>query len=170
MNCDVNELSLEEKIGQMIIIGLDTNITEKLLEKIINKYKVGGVLLYKKNYKNYEEMINLVNKIKELNSKNKIPIFISIDQEGGRVNRIPNEFENLPGATKLVEKSIEEDLVKMSGEITGEMLNKLGIDMNFAPVLDIKRFKDTHAIGDRAYSDDVEKVSKYGIEYTNALP
>lgn len=169
MNYDVNELSLEEKIGQMIIIGLDTNITEKLLKKIINKYKVGGVLLYKKNYKNYEEMINLVNKIKELNSKNKIPIFISIDQEGGRVNRIPNEFENLPGATKLVEKSVEEDLVKMSGEITGEMLNKLGIDMNFAPVLDIKRFKDTHAIGDRAYSNDVEKVSKYGIEYMKAL-
>ena len=71
MNFDVNELSLEEKIGQMIIIGLDTNITEKLLEKIINKYKVGGILLYKKNYKNYEEMVSLINKIKELNSNNK---------------------------------------------------------------------------------------------------
>lgn len=141
----------------MIIIGLDTNITEKLLEKIINKYKVGGILLYKKNYKNYEEMVSLINKIKELNSNNKVPIFISIDQEGGRVNRMPNEFKNLPVASKLVEKSVEEDFVKMSGGITGEMLNKLGIDMDFAPVLDIKRFKDTHAIGDRAYSEDVEK-------------
>lgn len=169
MNYNIDELTLEEKIGQMIIIGLDTKITDELLEKIINKYKVGGVLLYKKNYKDYEEMVSLVNKIKEINRKNKIPIFISIDQEGGRVNRMPNEFKNLPVASKLAEKSKEEDFVKMSGEITGEMLNKLGIDMDFAPVLDIKRFKDDHAIGDRAYSENVEKVSKYGIEYMKAL-
>ena len=169
MNYDINKLSLEEKIGQMIIIGLDTNITEKILDKIINKYKVGGVLLYKKNYKNYEEMISLINKIKELNSNNKVPVFISIDQEGGRVNRMPNEFKNLPVASKLAEKSVEEDFVKMSGEITGKMLNKVGIDMDFAPVLDIKRFKDTHAIGDRAYSEEVKKVSKYGIEYMKEL-
>lgn len=170
MKYNIQELSLEEKIGQMIIIGLNTETAVKNLEEIINKYKVGGVLLYKKNYhQNYEEMIELVNKIKTLNQKNKIPIFISIDQEGGRVNRTPKEFKNLPAANKLVKKSVEEDLVKRSGEITGEILKKLGINMNFAPVLDIKRFSDNHSIGDRAYSEKVEEISKYGIEYMQAL-
>lgn len=169
MKYDINELSLEEKIGQMIIIGLNTGASVNHLEEIINKYKVGGVLLYKKNYKNYGEMIDLINKIKKLNKKNKIPIFISIDQEGGRVNRMPKEFKNLPAASKLVAKSKEKDFVKISGEITGEFLNKTGIDMDFAPVLDIKRFKDNHAIGDRAYSEKVEEVTKYGIEYMKAL-
>ena len=61
MKYDIHELSLEEKIGQMIIIGLNTETAVKNLEKIIQKYKVGGVLLYKKNYhQNYEEMIELV--------------------------------------------------------------------------------------------------------------
>lgn len=170
MKYNIHELSLEEKIGQMIIIGLNTETSVKKLEEIIEKYKVGGVLLYKKNYhQSYDEMIELVNKIKSLNQKNKIPIFISIDQEGGRVNRIPKEFANLPAANKLVKKSGEENFVKRSGEITGEILNKLGISMDFAPVLDIKRFTDNHAIGDRAYSENVEEVSKYGIEYMQAL-
>ena len=170
MKYDIHELSLEEKIGQMMIIGLNTETSVKNLDKIIEKYKVGGVLLYKRNYhQNYEEMIELVNKIRTLNQKNKIPIFISIDQEGGRVNRTPKELKNLPAANKLVKKSEEEDLVKRSGEITGEILHKLGINMNFAPVLDIKRFSDNHAIGDRAYSENIEEVSKYGIEYMQAL-
>ena len=169
MKYDINELSIEEKIGQMIIIGLNTEISVKKLEEIINTYKVGGVLLYKRNYKDYEEMIDLINKIKEINQNNKVPMFIAIDQEGGRVNRIPKEFGNLPAANKLVKKSKEEDFVKIAGEITGEMLNKLGINMDFAPVLDIKRFEDKHAIGDRAYSENVENVCKYGIEYMQAL-
>lgn len=170
MKYNIHELSLEEKIGQMIIIGLNTETSVKNLEEIIGKYKVGGVLLYKKNYhQSYDEMIELVNKIKTLNQNNKIPMFISIDQEGGRVNRTPKEFENLPAANKLVKKSGEEDFVKRSGEITGEILHKLGINMDFAPVLDIKRFGDNHAIGDRAYSENIEEVSKYGIEYMQAL-
>lgn len=166
---DINKLSLEEKVGQMIIVGLDSDNAVMHLKDIINKYKVGGVLLYKKNYKNYGEMIALVNKIKKLSRKNKIPIFIAIDQEGGRVNRMPKEFKNLPVANKLVCKSKEKDFVKLSAEITGEMLNKVGVDMDLAPVLDIKRFKDNQAIGDRAYSENIEEVSKYGIEYMKGL-
>ena len=170
MKYNIHELSLEEKIGQMIIIGLNTETAVKNLEEIIGKYKVGGVLLYKKNYhQNYDEMIELVNKIKTLNQKNKIPMFISIDQEGGRVNRTPKEFKNLPAANKLVKKSEQEDFVKRAGEITGEVLHKLGVNMDFAPVLDIKRFDDNHAIGDRAYSEKIEEVSKYGIEYMEGL-
>ncbi len=169
MKYNIEELSLEEKIGQMMIIGLNTEDSIEHLDEIINTYKVGGILLYKKNYKNYEEMIKLINQIKHLNQKNKIPICICIDQEGGRVNRMPKEFKNIPAANRLVKKSIEEDFVKMAGHITGNMLSKTGINMDFAPVLDIKRFKDNHAIGDRAYSEDPKEVSKFGIEYMKAL-
>ena len=169
MEYDMNELSIEEKIGQMIIVGLNTEGAIKHLEEIIRIYKVGGVLLYKKNYKNYEDMIKLINRIKELNRTNKIPMFIAIDQEGGRVNRMPSEFKNLPSANKLAKKSDKENYVKISGEITGEMLNRIGVNMDFAPVLDIKRFQDEHAIGDRAYSENIVEVSKYGIEYMKAL-
>lgn len=169
MKYDIKDLSIEEKIGQMTLIGLNTKTSLEKLEEIIVDYKVGGILIYKKNYSDYSEMIELINRIKYLNQKNKIPIFIAIDQEGGRVNRFPNEFKNIPSANKLAKNSQKKNLVKIAGNITGKTLNKLGINMNFAPVLDIKRFKDNHAIGDRAYSENIEEVSKYGIDYIKRL-
>ena len=167
----IEELSIEEKVGQMLMIGLDTQNAMTVVDDLILKYKIGGILLYKKNYKNFEELIQLVNHIKKINTANKVPIFIAIDQEGGRVNRMPKDLENLPSANSLANISEKEKLnfVKESGEITGEMLNKIGINMNFAPVLDIKRFEDKHAIGDRAYSNNVDLVSKYGIDYMKSL-
>ena len=169
MRYNIEDLTMEEKIGQKIIVGLDGKEALTHLKDIIQKYKVGGVLIYRKNYKDYNEMVELINKIKELNQVNKIPMFISIDQEGGRVNRMPKEFANLPSANKLFKSSQNEDYVKRAGEITGKMLNKTGINMDFAPVLDVKRFGDNHAIGDRAFSENIDDISKYGIEYMKEL-
>lgn len=161
-NMKIEELSLEEKIGQLFIVGLEEKTNEQI-EKLIKNNKIGGVVLYKENYTNYQEMLRFVNNIKELNSKNSIPIFISIDQEGGRVNRMPSEILNLKSATKLGSKD-DLDIIKASGEIIGEMLNKTGISMNYAPVLDIRRFKEKHAIGDRCYGENKEDVCKNAIE------
>ena len=160
MEINIKNLSIEEKIGQMIIVGLDTKEPYARLEELVVKHKVGGILLYKKNYKTYEEMVKLINHIKKLNSNNKVPILICIDQEGGRVNRMPKEFLNIPPANTLSNYK-NEDLVKKSGEIMSEMLSSVGINLNFAPVLDIKRFSNNHAIGDRAFSDDIEQIKKY---------
>lgn len=165
----IEELSLEEKIGQMFIVGLDTTNVKDKVETLILKYKVGGIMLYKKNYKNYEEMVEIINYIKKLNSKNKVPLLIAIDQEGGRVNRMPPDFNKLPSSHKLATNSKEENLVEQAGKITGEMLSELGINMDFAPVLDIKRFEDKHAIGDRSFSSHKAEVAKYAIDYMKEL-
>ena len=100
---ELKELSLQEKIGQMILLGIDGN-------KI-----------------------------------NKIPLFIAIDQEGGRVNRMPKEILNLPSANLIAKKMGIEGVVQ-SAKIIGKMLKNSGYNLNFAPVLDIKRFEDKHAI------------------------
>lgn len=165
---DINELTLEEKIGQMIIIGMDSNYITERIKNMIQKYKIGGIILYRKNFKTYQEMLEIIRKLKNLNKENKIPLFIAIDQEGGRVNRMPIEFKNLPSANKLAQYR-EENLVKKAGNITGRMLNKVGINFNFAPDMDIKRFPDKHAIGDRAFSENIEEVSRCGIEYMKEL-
>ncbi len=165
---EIENLNLQEKIGQMLMVGIDTSCTKNDIEKLITKYKVGGILLYKKNYKNYEQMLSLINYIKKLNKTNKVPIFIATDHEGGRVNRMPKEFENIPAAYKLA-RSGKEDTVKQAGEIMAKMLSSLGFNFNLAPVLDIKRFPDNHAIGDRAFSEDKNEVSKCGITYMKEL-
>lgn len=164
----IEELSIQEKVGQMLIIGMDTNYITQRIKTMITQYKIGGIILYRKNFNTYEEMLGLIHQLKELNKKNKIPLWIAIDQEGGRVNRMPKEILNLPSANQIATKGgIEE--VEKSAEIIGKILRKSGYHINFAPVLDLKRFRNQHAIGDRCYGEKKEEVAQYGIAVMKKL-
>lgn len=157
----IQDLTMQEKVGQMIMVGINGNVINSRIRTLILKYKIGGIILYRKNFNTYQEMLKLVKDLKDLNKENKIPLFIAIDQEGGRVNRMPKEFKNLPASYKI-SKTNDEKLVSKAAKIIGEMLLETGINMNFAPVMDIKRFEDSHAIGDRCFGDNKENVTKYG--------
>lgn len=165
---EIKELSIKEKIGQMVMIGLDTNYITDRIKNMIKTYKIGGIILYRKNFSTYTDMMNLIKKLKELNKENKIPLFIAIDQEGGRVNRMPKEIKNLPSANQVATVGGQE-LVSKSAKITGEILYKSGFNLNFAPVLDIKRFEDKTAIGDRSFGTNKELVTECGIAAMKAL-
>ena len=165
---NIEELTIREKIGQMIIIGLETNHITERIKKMITEYKIGGIILYRKNFSTYKEMVKLINDLKQLNKSNKIPLFISIDQEGGRVNRMPPEIKNLPPANKIASLKNKKIIIK-SAQITGTLLKNSGFNLNFAPVLDIKRFNDKHAIGDRCYGKTKEEVIEYGIPVMKQL-
>ena len=152
---------IKEKLGQMFIIRMQEKEINDELISLIKDYHVGGISLYSKNYNSYEEMIKLINELKRINSKyNNTPLFISIDEEGGRVDRLPKEFVTLPSAKKISSK--EENIIEQ-GKIIGEVLSKTGINLDFAPVLDIQRFPDNHAIGDRCFGDNKESVAKNGL-------
>ena len=149
-----------KKIGQMFIVRMQGKLITKELETLIKDYNIGGICLYSKNYNTYEEMLSLINDLKSLNKKyNKEPLFIAIDQEGGRVNRLPKDINNLLSAKKISKK---DEYIIESGNIIGEILLKSGINMNFAPVLDIQRFDDYHPIGNRCYGDNAKDASKKG--------
>lgn len=68
-----------------------------------------------------------------------------------------------------MQESGEKEYIIKSAEITGELLKKSGFNLNFAPVLDIKRFEDAHALGDRCYGENKEDVTRYGIEVMKKL-
>ena len=144
------------------MIGMDTNYITNRVKEMIQKYKIGGIILYRKNFNTYKDMLILIKNLKELNKENKFPLFIAIDQEGGRVNRMPKEIKNLPSPNVIAETG-KEELVKKSANITGQILKQSGFNLNFAPVLDLKRFENNHVIGDRSFGKDKEIVSKYGI-------
>ena len=166
MKYNLNNLSKEEKIGQLLMVGMDTNIITDRVKELIQKYKIGGVILYKKNFNSYQEIISIINQLKELNKNNKIPLFIAIDQEGGRVDRLPSEFLKFPSANLLAEQN-DYNLIENDAEVITKVLAETGFNLNFAPVLDLKNFNPKHAIGDRAFSKDVEVVSKCGEIFVN---
>ena len=165
----MKNLTLREKIGQMLIIKIFGKEISEETKQMIEEYKIGGIILYRKNYDTYDEMIKIINEIKKLNKEcGNIPLFISIDQEGGRVNRMPHELKNIKSAGKLAEqKNIE--IIKEAGRTTAKMLKESGFNMNYSPVLDIQRFENGHAIGDRCYGKTAEDVSRNGITIMKEL-
>lgn len=165
---DISKLTMEEKIGQMFLMGMPGNKVDEITKILIKKYKIGGIIIYKKNIIDEKQLIDLINELKNLNKNNRIPIFISIDEEGGRVNRMPKTFNNLPSA-KIVATAGGKKLCYESGQALAEQLKSLGINLNFAPVLDIGGFEDNHAIGDRCYGDTAKEVSENGIEVMKGI-
>lgn len=164
---DINNLSLEEKIGQMCMVGINSKDIS-VLYKLIKDNKIGGVILYKNNYSSYDELIEIIKKLKSANKNNKIPLFISIDQEGGRVNRMPNELSNIKNVYDIsMLKDIS--LIRKSADVTSRMLVESGINMNFSPVLDIYNQSNSNVLFKRCFSDNVDIVSDYGICYMKQM-
>ena len=164
---NINELSLEEKIGQMFMFGVNSKNIDCLYELIKNN-KIGGVILYRNNYSTYEEMLDVIKKLKEANKDNKIPLFISIDQEGGRVNRMPKELNNIKNIYDLSSLN-DVKIIKKSASITGKRLYESGVNMDFAPVLDIYNNSNSNVLDRRCFSSDVDVVSEYGTIYIKEL-
>ena len=165
---DIHDLTLDEKIGQMFMIGMPGPEIDDITRKLITDYKVGGVILYRKNILSLDHFISLLNDLRNLNKGNKVPLLIAIDQEGGRVNRMPAPIENLVNA-KLIASVGGSDLCYRSGKIIGKMLSQFNINMDFAPVLDIGGFSDNHALGDRCLGENAEDVSKNGISLMDGI-
>ena len=156
--------TIEDKIAQMLLVGIPNRESiPGVLDLIKNKH-IGGVILYKNNYNSLKEMIDLINELKLANYDYDIPLTIAIDKEGGRVNRLPKEIINIKSAYRLAEMG--EDVVQEASDLTSKILNQLGINMNFAPVLDIRSQKDDNAfIGNRAFSDNAQEIIKFGRIY-----
>lgn len=164
----VKGMSLEEKIGQLFIIGFNGEEIDKDIEYMIKNYYVGGFILFQENIKNIDQTLNLINSLKKANENNNIPLFISTDEEGGKVTRVSNLFGSVPGSRKIGEIDNEEYSFKI-GDIIGYRLKSIGFNLDFAPVLDINSNPKNPVIGDRSYGRTKDIVSKHGIQVMKGI-
>ena len=159
--------SLDLMIGQMILTGLgdfnELDPNESVFQSIRDG-EVGGLILFSKNLSNTETEDRLKTIIDHAQSQTDIPLFISIDGEGGRVNRLKPKygFQKSVSAQYLGELD-NPDSTEHYGEQTAAMLYRLGINMNFAPVLDVNLNLDNPVIGkvERSFSPNPEKVAEH---------
>ena len=163
----LDNLTIEEKIGQMLMFGTNSSNIEPICN-LIKNYKIGGVILYKKNYSSYTEMLKVIKKLKDANKDNKLPLFIAIDQEGGVVNRLPNDIERIKNIYDVSSKN-DIDLIKKHADIISNILYNSGINMNFSPVLDIYNNSNSSVLSKRCFGDEIERVSLYGTIYMNEI-
>lgn len=159
----IDKMTIEEKIGQLMIIGINGLTIDDHTKEMIEKYHIGGFILFKYNISDENQALELLNSLKKTNSANSIPLFLSIDEEGGRVSRLPNSFLKLPGAKKIGDIN-DKDISLEYGKIIGKRLQSLGFNMNFGPVLDVNSNPKNPVIGDRAFGSTVERVVDNGIQ------
>lgn len=163
----VNQMSLEEKIGQLIIGGFEGTTMTKDAKQMIRDWKLGGIILFANNLETPEQSMELLNGIKKENKDHPLPLFISVDQEGGRVTRLP-ELSHLPTNLQIGQSGNEENAYKY-GELLANQLHAFGFNMNFAPVLDVNSNPNNPVIGNRSFGDDPQTVSDFGIQMMRAM-
>lgn len=159
----ISRMSMEEKIGQMLIVGMEGYGLNDNTKSLIEGYKVGGFILFGENITDANQLLNLLNSIKKENVKNKIPLFLSIDEEGGRVTRMPKEFKRLPTNKSIGQKDNPAFSYQLGRTIADE-IKSFGFNMDFAPVLDVNSNPNNPVIGDRAFGSNADLVSRLGVQ------
>jgi beta-N-acetylhexosaminidase len=150
------------------MVGIEGYNNDAQVQKMITEDHVGGLILLKQNVKDLQQMLDLIQTLKESNSANQIPLFLSVDEEGGRISRMPADFMKLPSNQEIGQLN-DGMLSYQIGQIIGDELRMLGFNMNFAPVLDINSNPDNPVIGDRAFGTHADVVSKLGVETMKGL-
>jgi beta-N-acetylhexosaminidase len=145
-------MNLRQKLYQMFILGTDGNCYEEALEQ-----GLGGIIFFTKDIQSPEQFKSLITKIK---SKPLIQPFLSIDQEGGRVERTENIHNGKKYlSAKFAYEKGEDFLRNQTFEIAQE-LKSYGINLNFAPCIDVNTNPNNPIIGERAFSNNADDVIK----------
>src|SRR5699024_513134 len=182
-------MTIEEKVGQLFIvhvygktptdpeyedINLNNNRGGKNFKEVIENFHVGGVI-----YFNWTDNIgtpleaaqvnDLSNGLQEiaLEQNNEIPLFVSTDQEGGIVQRVTSPATVFPG-NMAIGATQSEEYAAQSASVLGNELSSLGINMNFAPTIDVNMNPDNPVIGVRSFGEDPHWVSKLGVAQINS--
>lgn len=161
-------MTLEEKIGQLLIVGMEGKTYGDELDHLIRLYHVGGIILLGKNVSYPAGIVKLLNESKKANAGYKIPLFVSVDEEGGRVSRLPSSMKKLPAA-EYIGRIGDKALAYETGVYLADLLHAFGYNMNYAPVLDVHSNPKNPVIGDRAFSADSEEVAALGMEVMRGM-
>lgn len=159
-----NELNLEQKVGQLLLVHFNGKELNDEARRLIDKAHVGGFIYYNwANGLDNPEQVRLLSRSLQDYVKQKspsIPLFLVVDQEGGRVNRLNNGFTSFPSASEIG-KTQQPQLAKAMASVIGQELLAVGINMNLAPVCDINTNPHNPVIGDRAFSSNPQEVSQF---------
>ncbi len=159
----LQKLSLEEKVGQLLMVHFHGEVANEEARALIQDTKVGGIIYY--NWSNTlgspEQVRVLSEGLQRLAKANSIPLLIAADQEGGVVARLSEGFTKFPGNGAIGQVG-DSHLAKRAAFAMGQELQAVGINMNLAPVVDVNSNPRNPVIGIRSFGEDPEIVSDLG--------
>ena len=166
----IAEMTIEEKVGQLIMVGFEGTQPNETIETHIRERFVGGIVLFSRNIETPQQTAELTNQLQRLAemTTRQIPLLIGIDQEGGWVMRLKEGATVLPGNMALGATDSTE-LAERAGEITAVELAAVGVNLNFAPVMDVNNNPQNPVIDRRSFGESPELVSRLGVAYIHGL-
>lgn len=165
----LNNMTIEEKIGQMFIIGFNGTSVSSDFEQLIKKYHFGNVIYMGANCTEPSTLAKMSQDIQSIMfNYNNIPAFISTDQEGGRVCRLKTDATHFISQMAIAATG-DYNNTYLVGKAIGNELSYYGINFDLAPVLDVNNNPENPVIGNRSYSDDPFEASIYGLGMINGL-
>ncbi len=185
----VEELTKNHKIEQKIILDLRYFCDKEMedgkcrkpftrmnsaVKKLLKQHSIGGIILFAENIQTIKQTVTLTHELQKAAKKNitHIPLLISIDQEGGKVTRLPQDWSSgMAGnmAIGAAPKAIQGDIARDVGRVMGQELRMLGINVNHAPVLDVNINPLNPVINTRSFSDDPAVVATLGLALSEGL-
>ncbi|MBJ7478357.1 glycoside hydrolase family 3 N-terminal domain-containing protein [Rhodococcus sp. (in: high G+C Gram-positive bacteria)] len=154
-------LSLRQKLAQLLNVGV-TGTDDAL--SIVQNEEIGGIFVG-----SWTDQSMLTNReVPQVASASKLPLMVTIDEEGGRVSRVADILGPDPSARETAQTMTVEQTYQMALE-RGRGLKDLGITVNYAPDVDVSSQPDDSVIGDRSYSDDPQTVVAYAGAYAQGM-
>jgi beta-N-acetylhexosaminidase len=161
------DLEIPALVGQMIVGGFSGTKLSPSFARSLAERRRGGSILFKRNLPSIPDAADLCASILEASPRD-LPPFIGIDQEGGRVVRLPAPALTLPAMRELA--SFEDlDLAFQAARAVALELGAIGVNIDFAPVLDVNTQAVNPVIGDRAFGSDARTVMRFGVAFVRGL-
>ncbi|MEP7358266.1 MAG: beta-N-acetylhexosaminidase [Anaerolineales bacterium] len=166
-------MTLAQTVGQLLIIGFDGPALSPELRAVIEQCYIGGVILsgLNGNIEGPQQVAQLSVDLQQAAAATGQPgLFMSIDQEGGRVARLKEAqgFTELPSAMALAATGHVNN-VRRAAQVFAREMKAVGLNVNFAPVLDVNVNPANPVIGTRAYGSDPQRVAQYGVAFLKGL-
>ena len=158
--------SVRRDIGQLLIGSLPGTTIPAEMRSLAREFSLGGVTLFSRNIEAAEQVAELALDVQALATE--LPLWVSVDQEGGRVARLKKPFTEWPPMAVLGRSGNETLAAQFAAALAAE-LRAVGITLDYAPVLDIHTNPKNPVIGDRALGDDADTVARLGVAIVRGL-
>ncbi len=154
-------MTLEEQIGQLLVVGFWGTTPSPEVIDLIRNYHIGGIILFSRNVQDAQEVLELTHRLQmiALRARHRAPLLIAIDQENGMVQRLGRGTTLFPGNMALGAIGSEQVVYNVA-QATGRELKALGINMNLAPVVDVNNNPANPVIGVRSFGEDPHQVAR----------
>lgn len=160
---------IRRQVGQLFLVGFDGYSVPESYKAAMSEFHIGGTIYFKRNVESPAQLAELSNELQfQCRPKDAPGFLISIDHEGGKVNRLPKPFTKFPGIDYLGEMGSPRVAFQF-GLVHGRELTAVGINVNFAPVVDVLTNPNNPVMKNRTFSSDPEVCAKLGSAVCRGL-